>query len=380
MKMVGLPRGRQHGVHGPAVNVPANVDKICSLLPRLPKESQIIPLKFKRRREYNTHYYYEFVNTEKVLDGLRYLKRNNVLYKDIKTNGSWVDEAQKDDPQLWSAMTNCDNDPSCGEDDVERDHEITTIKETSEHVDAVTLESMTQSDKETLEATNCKNPCVSILENEGNVKRKDDNNEVLDQDLEINSVPDDQDCAEKTNEQRESAFSDRGRKPGGITFEVIASGDSYYGSLEKLANENAFKIVDVANNGDRLFASVCYQLERLGVDKQTATQLRRNLATFMEVHAEHYIDFVCARLQADNRVNADTEQPTREDRAIAKIGDVDTRKQIQWIRYRDALEYERQWGEHIAAQAIADFFGLRIYIHSTDSGLIEVHSRYDVLH
>ena len=33
MKMVALPRGRQTAIHGPAVNIPTNLDTICKLLP-----------------------------------------------------------------------------------------------------------------------------------------------------------------------------------------------------------------------------------------------------------------------------------------------------------------------------------------------------------
>ena len=47
MKMVGLPRGRQHGIHGPAVNVPTKVETVCDIFPRLPSQSQLLPLKFK---------------------------------------------------------------------------------------------------------------------------------------------------------------------------------------------------------------------------------------------------------------------------------------------------------------------------------------------
>jgi len=43
MKIVGLPRGKQQAIHGPAVNVPSNVDDVCTLFPRLPSELQIVP-------------------------------------------------------------------------------------------------------------------------------------------------------------------------------------------------------------------------------------------------------------------------------------------------------------------------------------------------
>ncbi|KAJ8050146.1 hypothetical protein HOLleu_03234 [Holothuria leucospilota] len=38
MKMVALARGGQQSIHGPAVNVPAILNVVCSLLPRPPSE------------------------------------------------------------------------------------------------------------------------------------------------------------------------------------------------------------------------------------------------------------------------------------------------------------------------------------------------------
>ena len=43
MKMVALPSGRQQSIHGPAVNVPSNVDSVCEVLPRLPSQTELIP-------------------------------------------------------------------------------------------------------------------------------------------------------------------------------------------------------------------------------------------------------------------------------------------------------------------------------------------------
>ena len=57
MKMIALPRGQQRSIHGPAVNIPANLSSICDL-PRLPSESQLIPMKLKRKLKYMGHYNY----------------------------------------------------------------------------------------------------------------------------------------------------------------------------------------------------------------------------------------------------------------------------------------------------------------------------------
>ncbi len=55
MKMVALPSGKQRCIHGPAVNVPAKLDSVVETLPRLPDQTQLIPLKFKRKLSYKGH-------------------------------------------------------------------------------------------------------------------------------------------------------------------------------------------------------------------------------------------------------------------------------------------------------------------------------------
>ena len=49
MKMVALPCGRQRAIHGPAVNVPTDLHPVCNLLPRLPSQAQVVPMKLKRK-------------------------------------------------------------------------------------------------------------------------------------------------------------------------------------------------------------------------------------------------------------------------------------------------------------------------------------------
>ena len=62
MKMVALPSGKQRSIHGPAVNVPSKVDTICNMLPRLPSQSELVPLKLKRKLAYRGHYMYDYIN------------------------------------------------------------------------------------------------------------------------------------------------------------------------------------------------------------------------------------------------------------------------------------------------------------------------------
>ena len=71
MKMVALPCGKQHSINGPAVNIPVKVDSVITTLPRLPDQSQLIPLKFKRKLSYKGHYIYDFITPEKILEALQ---------------------------------------------------------------------------------------------------------------------------------------------------------------------------------------------------------------------------------------------------------------------------------------------------------------------
>ena len=72
MKMVALPTGKQRSIHGPAVNVPSKVDTICEVLPRLPSQTEMVPLKLKRKVAYRGHYMYDYVTPQKP--ALRFLK------------------------------------------------------------------------------------------------------------------------------------------------------------------------------------------------------------------------------------------------------------------------------------------------------------------
>ena len=74
MKMVALPSGKQRCIHGPAVNVPSSpskVDTVCTVLPCLPSETELIPFKLKRKMAYRGHYMHDYISPEKVLTALR---------------------------------------------------------------------------------------------------------------------------------------------------------------------------------------------------------------------------------------------------------------------------------------------------------------------
>ena len=104
MKMVALPSGKQRSIHGPAVNVPSKLDNICSVLPRLPSQTELIPLKLKRKLVYRKHYMYDFISPEKVLNALRWLKANNPLYADVDINVHWMQESISEDTDLFGSL------------------------------------------------------------------------------------------------------------------------------------------------------------------------------------------------------------------------------------------------------------------------------------
>ena len=101
MKMVALPSGKQRSIHGPAVNVPSKVDTICNVLPRLPSQSELVPLKLKRKIEYRGHYLYDFITPQKAL---RFLKAKNPLYADIAINEEWLEVAIASDSELCECL------------------------------------------------------------------------------------------------------------------------------------------------------------------------------------------------------------------------------------------------------------------------------------
>ena len=74
MKMVALPSGKQRCIHGPAVNVPSKIDRVCTMLPRLHSECELVPLKLKRKLSYKGHYLYDYVSPQKLINALKWLK------------------------------------------------------------------------------------------------------------------------------------------------------------------------------------------------------------------------------------------------------------------------------------------------------------------
>ena len=99
MKLVALPRGKQKGIHGSAVNVPTRLDTLCSLLPRLPQECEIIPMKLKRRLCYKGHYMYDSIRPQNMIDALNWLIKHNKHYCGARMNNDWEKKWNENDPE-----------------------------------------------------------------------------------------------------------------------------------------------------------------------------------------------------------------------------------------------------------------------------------------
>ena len=89
--------GGHYKINGPPVNVPATLDQIVRMLPRMPGELQLHPLKLKRRLQYKSHYMYDMVRKDKVIGAIMWLKEHNKHYQSIPVDTSWLENEPGND-------------------------------------------------------------------------------------------------------------------------------------------------------------------------------------------------------------------------------------------------------------------------------------------
>ena len=387
VKMIALPSGRQHGIHGPAVNVPAKLDFICTQLPRLPSETQLVPMKLKRRLKYKSHYMYDYVRPEKVLSALRWLKANNEHYAEIVINDKWLEDSTSDDPDLWNAMTKTDKH------DEKVDSVISEVKECKIalggeiscviEVDAC----KTVDETNTMQDDNTTNECTETMESnityeiltasEAMSLNNFNNTSLINVDEATTSAVNlNKETMEKNNVTYDIVNSSEVMSmdnSDSASLTNVNEATTGYDRLHAMSEQKGMCIVDVPADGDCLFASVIYHLKKLGLYSGTTKQLRSHLAKFMEDNpicnedGSQYRDFLAARIRSDDLLNADTEQPNEKHDAIAMINDVDNRKEVQWVTYLADLESGRQWGEHLALKALAEMFMVKINVLATEN-------------
>ena len=139
MKLVKLPRGKQKGIKGAAVNIPADLGPACSLLPRIPTDAHIISLKLKRKLQYKQAYLHDTIRPEKVITALRYLKNNNPEYSDININENWIQTWHEMDHELYDGLfdieQNAETNQTLAADQVQISNNIRNINTYSSNVD-----------------------------------------------------------------------------------------------------------------------------------------------------------------------------------------------------------------------------------------------------
>ena len=106
LKLFRLPKSLWSAVKDKVINVPITSDDILNSLeeiksfPRPLADSGLIPVEFKRKKEYKSKIFHRFVNVEKLIAALKTLKElGHTGYQDIKINENYhVEyETQEDD-------------------------------------------------------------------------------------------------------------------------------------------------------------------------------------------------------------------------------------------------------------------------------------------
>ena len=242
MKMVALPSGKQRCIHGPAVNVPSKFDSICTMLPRLPSQTELIPLKFKRKLVYKGHYMYDYISPEKLMIALRWLKENNHLYADVEINDAWLEESLANDEDLCTSLV---EQPPADNDEVYdiNSTELSTqepITCNATHCIDMECEMTSSTTQETMGDTNHSHmPCLSI------------------------SVPNGDDDFRRASN-----------------------------TLTTITRENGFIIHDVPYDGDCLFSAITYQLKSIGLHSGDKSELRKMVADHLDANSAFYCNYV----------------------------------------------------------------------------------------
>lgn len=104
IKITALPRIQQKGIIGSVINVPSDGDETCQCLLRSPTSSGIIPVKLKRKQQYQSHVVYEHVRPTDILEAFDWLKQNNIHYRHVVDSSKPRGKACIDE-EFWDHLT-----------------------------------------------------------------------------------------------------------------------------------------------------------------------------------------------------------------------------------------------------------------------------------
>ena len=387
MKMVALPSGKQRSIHGPAVNVPSKVDTVCNVLPRLPSQSELIPLKLKRKLAYKGHYMYDYITPQKLLDALAFLKANNPLYADIDVNQEWLEAAVANDAELCECLVEQQNDTGQQPNTVEPivDSPTDIAMDCSDNVQSIVEPQATIANVDLPTDSDNVQYIVGPQATVANVDLPTDSDNVQSivgpQATVANAdLPTDSDNVQSIVKPQATVANvdlpTDSDDPQPIVANVASSTDIAMEcsdcndplllaihKLETIASQNCFTIHDVPADVDCMYSAIVYQLNSIGiyVDSQT---LRQKVADYLRTNKASYCDFVCQPVERNDGYNADTVAPTKEDEYVASIADPQLQKELLWQKYLKQLE-EGAWGDNIAMQAISDMLSVTITVPSS---------------
>ena len=84
--------GSQYKICGGCTNVPAPLDQVVDMLPRMSNEVQFHPMRLKKRMNYKSSYMYNYICRDVIIAAIKWLKVNNKLYHGIELNDSWAED------------------------------------------------------------------------------------------------------------------------------------------------------------------------------------------------------------------------------------------------------------------------------------------------
>ena len=110
MFLVGRHSGAQSALKGQVVLVPADLGKICKVLPRSCVDGNFLTLQLKRRLSDRLAYKKQTINPAAVNAALMKLKEINPFYADVELSDDWQRVSEETDPTLWALLTESDKD------------------------------------------------------------------------------------------------------------------------------------------------------------------------------------------------------------------------------------------------------------------------------
>ena len=108
MYIVGKQKGSQHGLKGQCVLVPADLNKVQSVLPRTCNDDHIISLTLKRRLSDKSFFTKQNIRPAYVDRALRKFVDINPYYKHIQRDKNWERNSEQEDLELWNLSKYCE--------------------------------------------------------------------------------------------------------------------------------------------------------------------------------------------------------------------------------------------------------------------------------